>query len=355
MENQHEQFNKFFKGKLSKYEASEFIDWLSTSEGEEFLQTEIIKEWLNNEEVEEWDSTSTWNEVKAKADNQRFLTEINHNHTTPKPDPEVIKRYWQFGEKSIYIRFSIAAAMALLIVCSAVYQMLFVSAPVELAESFATVVKSTTAGQKLRFYLPDSTLVILNAESKIEYTNNFVGGRNVNLSGEGFFEVAHDSLRPFTVHANELNVTALGTSFNVKAFANEEKTSVALLTGKVIVDDDRSRNSVFLTPGQQAEVSINQMGITKSFIENPEVLDWRKGVLFFRQNSLEEVAYALERWYGVEINIQGESKSLSFNGSFNDENLQNVLKLLSLSGGFEFKIEKKVVTIDLRKIRGANP
>lgn len=352
MKNKNEQFRLFFEGKLSKYEAREFVDWLSSSDGEEFLQTEIIKEWLKDGEGEKWDSAPTWSGIKAKAENQRFLIEAENKNAVQKPDHKIVKRYWQFGENSIFMRLSIAAAITLLIVCSVVYQNFFVSPTVESVESLATVNKSTAAGQRLRFYLPDSTLVFLNAESKIEFTENFAGGRNVHLSGEGFFEVAHDSLRPFTVHANGLGITALGTSFNVKAFPNEEETSVALLTGKVIIDDDDSKRSVFLTPGQQAKVSINQTGITKSAIENPEVLNWRKGILHFKQNSLKEVTYALERWYGVEIDINGEGKSLTFNGSFDDENLQNVLELLSLSGGFEFKIEKKKVTIDLRKDQG---
>lgn len=357
MKNRNDQFKLFFKGELAKYEVSEFVAWLTSAEGEEFMETEITKEWFKGSENNnaQWDSYATWKQVKAKAENQRFLSEAKNRTLISKHDSKKINRYWRFGEKSIYIRVSIAAAITLLVVGSMVFNMLSVPETVVATVSITTINKSTTAGQRLRFYLPDGTMVFLNAESTLEYTENFAEGRNVSLSGEGFFEVAHDSLRPFTVHAHGLNTTALGTSFNVKSFANEEETSVALLTGKVIIDDEKSKKSVFLTPGQQAKISKGQIGITKSAIENLEVLNWRKGVLFFKNNSLEEVVYDLERWYGVDITVKGEAGQLTFNGSFEDEKLQNVLELLSLSGGFNFKITKKSATIEFKKIRGLNP
>ncbi len=100
--------------------------------------------------------------------------------------------------------------------------------------AIAMLENHTEAGKLLKIQLPDSTIVLLNAASSLQYPERFDGKtRNVILHGEAFFEVKHDKEHPFMVKADQLNVHVLGTSFNIRSYQNDEDIAVTVATGKV--------------------------------------------------------------------------------------------------------------------------
>ena len=215
--------------------------------------------------------------------------------------------------------------------------------PVEL------VTRQNPAGQKSTFQLPDGSKVKLNAQSTLTYPPTFTDtSRVLHLEGEAFFEVAEDQQRPFTVIAQGLTTTALGTSFNVKAYTGDE-ASIALVSGKVqvaLADASKTNNQTFyLKPGESVTYHQNadSLGVAEFNLED---LAWREGILVFHHASFVEVTKELERWYGVSFLVQGtQSQPWDISGQFKNENLENVLLNLGYAESFDFAIDEKQVTI----------
>ncbi|SEK27667.1 FecR family protein [Parapedobacter koreensis] len=206
---------------------------------------------------------------------------------------------------------------------------------------------STIAGQRKLLKLADGSRVWLGNVSTIRYPKDFQPDkREVFLEGQAFFEVSPDSIRPFLVHTDGLDVRVLGTSFNVKSYSNEGVQTVSVATGKVSVKPTNDRQEWMLEKGQQVSYhSATKKGVMQE-TDLSEALNWKDGELIFRDMPLEEIAMQLERWYGVTITIASPSvnnRQLSL--SVKDEPLQAVLKMLSLAGDFHFEIRGNHVKI----------
>lgn len=209
------------------------------------------------------------------------------------------------------------------------------------------IVKSNPAGQKSEFHLPDGTKVQLNAESTISYHENFENNsRKVTLTGEAFFEVNKDSLRPFIVYAGHLATTALGTSFNIQAFDDDSLRAVTLVTGKVKVEDIHSKQRIELNPGEG--VSTYESAIIKKIkVDVKKALFWKEQIILFENTEFNEALHILERWYGVTFEISNRpGKMLTCSGKFINENLENVLHSLGFSIGFDYNINEREVKIN---------
>ncbi|MEN7546481.1 FecR domain-containing protein [Rapidithrix thailandica] len=208
---------------------------------------------------------------------------------------------------------------------------------------------SVPAGQKSTFKLPDGSKVVLNSQSTLKIQENFEQNRNLELEGEAFFEVEKDPAHPFVVKSGKLTTTALGTSFNVKAYPEDAELEVALVTGKVKVSKDRpagQRESVILNPGQGVQMQTAQEKL-KTFTFNPQQsLAWKEGTIYLKEARMGEIVQTLERWYGVQIDVHGqETNDRHFSGEFKGQSLENVLKLLSYSRNFTYTISGKQVEI----------
>ena len=207
--------------------------------------------------------------------------------------------------------------------------------------------KETDEGQRIRFNLPDGSLVYLNAASKVIYKTGHDGlSREVYLQGEAFFDVEPDKDRPFRVYANSTAITALGTEFNVKIGKTDSDTEVSLVEGKVEVVNlaSESREALYLNKGERAFLVPSEKSMTKSTFEPELVTIWKEGLLLFENTSILTVKEALERWYGVNIIFQNKHEpGLKVTGRFEKEHLGNVLESLSYTARFEYKMEDKIV------------
>lgn len=190
--------------------------------------------------------------------------------------------------------------------------------------------------------LPDGTAVWLNSGSTLTYPERFTGSeRKVQLSGEAYFEVHSDENMPFFVNTSSLVVKATGTRFNVMAYNDCDQHSVALAEGKVSVsgNGDSPLKTTVLKPDQVLVVDLNS---GSGHVEQEEVYKyfaWKDGKLVFRNDMLSEVFKRIEKQYNVEIEIKGESlKQYRYRATFENETLDELLKLLSISSPLNYKV-----------------
>ncbi|WP_200974917.1 FecR family protein [Echinicola sp. 20G] len=209
--------------------------------------------------------------------------------------------------------------------------------------------KQALPGEKKKVRLPDGSIVIMNSASELQYQTGFgETHRDIFLSGESFFEVAKDTVLPFRVYSGDLVTEAVGTAFNVTAFP-EEGVRVKLVEGKVKVElqrqNEAEKDRFFLTQGEQAYVT--QEAFVKGKFDMEKALLWTEGILTFDDIPFQEVVTSLERWYGVEIAVEGASSSSNkVSGEFHKDNLENVLRSIAYSFHFDFEIQEKQVFIE---------
>ncbi|WP_421898226.1 FecR family protein [Marinoscillum sp.] len=319
---------KYFDGELSRKEAENFLEWYLSEKSEEEMYAEIDKLWHAKGKSEfEWKGDELYKKITESKDNERTLG--------------VAREIPAVKETRHLMWWKVAAAVLLLAVSSF---LLYPREETPAVQAVAEVVKSNPAGQKSKVYLPDGTIVSLNSESTISFIEEFAEGRKVYLEGEAFFDVTEDPARPFTVYSGQLATTALGTSFNIKSY-NNEQTEVSLITGKVKVEKSNSEEMVYLTPGERAALGADQ-SIIKGTVDLQAVTYWKEGVLYFDKTDLNEVVETLERWYGVDVLASGDLPFIKCSGTFQkNEYLSNVLDILSHSVGFEYQLEGKKVTL----------
>ncbi|WP_114938671.1 FecR family protein [Mucilaginibacter endophyticus] len=196
------------------------------------------------------------------------------------------------------------------------------------------------SGGQYRVILSDGTKVWLNAKSEITFPAEFVGNsRNVKLSGEAYFEVAKNKVKPFFVHTPQQEIKVLGTHFNVNAYADEKIQKTTLLEGLVqIKTTDKIAKTVIIQPGQQAQQDDQMIQVRTANSE--AAVGWTNGVFVFDHTDIQELMRQLARWYDVEVIYQGPIKPRNFSGEIErDYTLKEVLRILEL-GNVHFKIEE---------------
>tara|TARA_R110000868_G_scaffold104270_6_gene287092 strand:+ start:16272 stop:17258 length:987 start_codon:yes stop_codon:yes gene_type:complete len=207
------------------------------------------------------------------------------------------------------------------------------------------VEKSVPSGEKLLLTLPDKSKVLVNSNSKIKFPTSFEkNSREVYLEGEAFFEVKKDSDRPFFVFSGELTTEVLGTSFNINS--RLERTKIALLEGKVKVKN--GTEEAFLSPGEMVDDGFNGSGKLEvtSFIYAKE-MGWKDGHIKFRKKPLKAILQQLEDWYGVKFEHEKNiNLDRTVTGTFQNDNLDNLLSGLGFTMNFNHTIDNKYVKLN---------
>jgi ferric-dicitrate binding protein FerR (iron transport regulator) len=215
-------------------------------------------------------------------------------------------------------------------------------------DGFVTV--NTPKGNQERIVLEDGSKIVLNAASRIRYAEHFSGShRDIYLEeGEALFDAAPGAENSFTVHAGNVITTALGTTFNVRAYAHEQQITVALLTGKVRVTT-ASQPSLILQPSEQASYDLRSLQLVKTAFDTEVVTGWQKGYLVFKDASYEQVRTGIENRYGVTIINQSDKKDWTYTGNFREETLANVIETICLTESLSYTIGKDTVILKNKK------
>ncbi len=196
-----------------------------------------------------------------------------------------------------------------------------------------TLTYTTDASQKRTVILPDGSLVTLNSNSAISYREK-EKGREVELSGEAYFDVKHDERRPFFVTATEVRVKVLGTSFNVKAYESDDSISTTLLKGSVLLESQAGKRSrMELEPNQHVSFVRAENAFVPGDIRDYYEAGWRNGNLVFENEPLKNILPELEKWYGVPFEIEEDLLGCRFSMAIGDEGLEQLLLFFELSAG----------------------
>jgi transmembrane sensor len=229
---------------------------------------------------------------------------------------------------------------------------------------------STRNGSKTTLLLPDGTKVWLNAGSTLSYSPDFGKNlREVSLSGEGYFDVVKNKLKPFIIHASKINILVLGTEFDVKSYPSDKTTEASLIRGSIEVSfNDQPSKKVILKPNEKIVIDnfkfANHLAQTTENTRNktstPEIpkdiavtnltyqnktgdiieTSWVENKLVFQDESFEEIARKLERWYGVTIRFASERLMKDhLTGSFTNETIRQALDALKFTATFNYSID----------------
>ena len=206
-------------------------------------------------------------------------------------------------------------------------------------------------GSKTKLYLPDGTLVWLNAGSKMSYAQNFgINERTLSLTGEAYFEVIKNKKIPFKVHTNELDVKVLGTKFNFRNYEDDLEAKVCLLEGKVALNT--KQKETILHPDQQALLDKKTGKLLISKTKAAYSAEWTNDRLYFDEALLPDIAKELERSYNIKITIADDAlNSVRFYGNFRrrEQNIQEIMEILSSTEKMTYTINGKNIVITLPK------
>ena len=210
----------------------------------------------------------------------------------------------------------------------------------------------TPKGKQFSLVLPDGTKVWLNAASSITYPVQFAkDSRSVNVTGEVYFEVAHltkaDHLTrvPFEVQSGALKIKVLGTHFDIRNYADENKVRTTLLEGQVSISYGANRDARTMRPGQQAVLNRETPDhFTVNQIDAKRTIAWKDGLFDFKDETLEDILKEVSRWYDIQASADPSKGKLRFSGVVSKRaELADLLNVLSATGVVHFKISKNEV------------
>lgn len=195
---------------------------------------------------------------------------------------------------------------------------------------------STRVGERSSIMLEDGSIIWLNSSSSITYPEYFQSDcRRVSISGEAYVEIARDTTRPFIISTSRMEVSVLGTKFNIADYSADESGSVVLVEGSVEVSTPAGEK-VLMHPDER--VRVDQEGVTVDDVCAADFAQWKDGFLRFKGETMEEVALQLSRFYGVSIKCSDRIASKKVSGRLVlSEDRDKVIKTFSIMYGTKVK------------------
>lgn len=234
---------------------------------------------------------------------------------------------------------------------------------------------TTKNGSKTNLLLPDGTKVWLNADSKITYNKSYGNRvREVELTGEAYFDVVRNAERPFIIHTAKMDIKVIGTAFNVKCYPGEKTTETSLIRGSIEVTLKDRLEKIMLKPNEKLVINNDEIaeriitsptsGIKPSKVQQQKPIislshltfypsdstvietAWTQNKLVFSSETFEEIALKMERWYNVKIDFADEYlKNERLTGNFEKETITEALTAMQLTTAFSFTIKNDQIII----------
>ncbi len=341
---------EYFSGSVHGNTMSILNNWLETDDQNKLLFDQLSDIWqagsyagVNNK----IDVEHAWSELQKQL-------HVENNQL----------RIWS----TVWLRIAAVFVFAFFLGGSAIYLFNKVSGN-KLASSVIEYV--APLGSRSFIQLADGSKVWLNSGSTIKYKNTFgAKNREISLNGEAFFEVAKNKHLPFVVKTSEINVVALGTKFNVKAYQEEKTIETTLIEGSVRLESDcvKLTGNVVLSPNQKATYTKKHIS-TESEAKQPEktetadsetkpklaiekevkpepIISWKEKRWIINNEKLGDLAVKLERRYDVNFIFDNELlKDYSFGGTLEDETLEQIMDAISFSSPIKYIIDNKIVYV----------
>lgn len=318
---------KYLKGELDEAQCKSVEEWIAASEDNRREMETLYYIIFVNERVDAMDTIDT------EAALQRFKEKAGVKKSKER-HPKIV---W-------YKRVAVAAALLLLLLASGVFATLTM-----MEHNAQPMIVSTRLGERAHVTLPDGSQVWLNACSSLEYSKSFFSPRRkAELNGEAYFEVAHNRRFPFVVSNEHMEITVLGTKFNVRANSDEEQITTNLIEGSVRYRDQNNGRDIIMNPSERLIVDklTDRFRVEENSLVE-EATAWIDGRLIFENSSLEEIARSLEKHYNVHISFaDARVKELRFNAEFDmADNIFQILSILQMTNKFTHSIDQRDVMI----------
>ncbi len=203
---------------------------------------------------------------------------------------------------------------------------------------------TTPKGGQYQVTLADGTKVWLNAASSLKFPTTFTGAeRVVELTGEAYFEVVHNSKQPFKVKTANQIIQDIGTQFNVNVYADEDAAATTLVEGSVKILN--AGKQTIIKPGQQYLQKENGVSGVKGDVDIDEVTAWKNGMFQFNNADIKTIMRQISRWYNVDVEYRGQVPASTYHGRISrNSNASAVLNILEL-GGIDFTIERGKIIV----------
>ena len=317
---------------LDKNALDELKTWIAASaENQQYFirQREIWFSAVSREAASVYDKDKAFENFRNRVESQKEIQSTSRRGFS-------LSALW---------RYAAVVAIIIAVGCISYWQ-----GEVNVKDTFADISVEAPLGSKTKLYLPDGTLVWLNAGSRMTYSQGFgVDNRKVELEGEGYFEVKRNEKIPFFVKTKDLQLQVLGTKFNFRDYPEDHEVVVSLLEGKVGLNNLlREEKEAVLSPDERAVLNKANGLLTVESVTASNASQWTDGYLFFDEELLPDIAKELERSYNVNILIANDSlKTFRFYGNFvrREQNIQEVLEALASTEKMQYKIEERNITI----------
>ena len=317
---------------LDKNALDELKTWIAASaENQQYFirQREIWFSAVSREAASVYDKDKAFENFRNRVESQKEIQSTSRRGFS-------LSALW---------RYAAVVAIIIAVGCISYWQ-----GEVNVKDTFADISVEAPLGSKTKLYLPDGTLVWLNAGSRMTYSQGFgVDNRKVELEGEGYFEVKRNEKIPFFVKTKDLQLQVLGTKFNFRDYPEDHEVVVSLLEGKVGLNNLlREEKEAVLSPDERAVLNKANGLLTVESVTASNASQWTDGYLFFDEELLPDIAKELERSYNVKIHIANYSlKTFRFYGNFvrREQNIQEVLEALASTEKMQYKIEERNITI----------
>jgi transmembrane sensor len=300
-----ELLNKYLKHEASEEECELLIKHYNLFESESDLFDSLSKN--QKDDIRNEIENRIWDEILVDDISQREVSSLNYK-----------------GWGSIV---SVAATLLLLFSFGAYF---FQTEPVKQTN---VISRFTDVKQNRLIQLPDGSTVILRPGAKLNYPSSFDGlaKREVYLDGQAYFDIKHNSLKPFIIHTGKLKTIVLGTAFEINAWSDDNSIQVTVSRGKVRVEDQNNRTLGIITPNQQITYDKANKNIVQKVVNAPEYIEWKEQDLLLSDVTVAEAASLLESRYKVEILINDDSiRSKRFTTIVRKgETLDQILKSIS--------------------------
>jgi len=309
-ENKHidELIANYLTEDLDKNALDELKTWIAASaENQQYFirQREIWFSAVSREAASVYDKDKAFENFRNRVESQKEIQSTSRRGFS-------LSALW---------RYAAVVAIIIAVGCISYWQ-----GEVNVKDTFADISVEAPLGSKTKLYLPDGTLVWLNAGSRMTYSQGFgVDNRKVELEGEGYFEVKRNEKIPFFVKTKDLQLQVLGTKFNFRDYPEDHEVVVSLLEGKVGLNNLlREEKEAVLSPDERAVLNKANGLLTVESVTASNASQWTDGYLFF--DSL---------------------KTFRFYGNFvrREQNIQEVLEALASTEKMQYKIEERNITI----------
>lgn len=356
-------------GETSPEELGELESLLKKNPDTHLKMQALVESWNEKEDLNEEESGKAYDNLIHNLKEQGQMAsseEINHSYDTGVDQP-----------KRFPIRRLMVAVVITLFAGVGIFAWVknkkHTDTPALAVNPINTI--STKFGSRTKIELPDGSTVWLNAGSKLTYDKDFGNSslREVNLTGEGFFDVVHNADKPFIIHTSFFDIKDLGTQFNVKCYPNDKTTETSLVEGSVEITVKKRPNDKWILKPDEKLVLLNEDISDEIKKEVPAIKSvrvpqepiiaikkltylptdsfsvetaWTYNKLSFEDEAFTEVAKKMERWYDCEFEFSNKKlEDIHMNGSFISETLEQAMDALKYTNRFRYEIKDRKVII----------